>query len=105
MSSYPFYDSFSNKAKDKDLTNKQKTDFIKKINKVDTAGLELIYAIIKVHEIKNSNTLLYNNIPYEGTYENKQLQFDLEKFPNKLKQILNKFITMHLKKMKEDKKK
>jgi len=106
MSGYPFYDSFNNKIKDKDLTEKQKEDFQKKIMKIDDNGKELVYAIIRVHDMINNNESSLFKMPYYGSFNSDNvLQFDLENFPLKLKQILYKFLKLHLKKMREDKKK
>ena len=103
MSDFPFYDSFNTNIKDKDLTPKQKEDFVKKIKKIDQPGKELLYAIIKVHELKNNSELSSFDLPYSSKYDSdNNLEFDLEIFPFKLKQILNKFLTIHLKKMRED---
>lgn len=106
MSGYPFYDSFNTKIKDKDLTPKQKEDFQKKIVKIDLNGREIIYAIIRVHDMLNTTDSSMFKIPYSGCINSDNVvQFDFELFPFKLKQILYKYLKTHLKKMKEDKKK
>jgi len=106
MSGYPFYDSFNQKIKEKDLTKKQKEDFQKKIAKIDENGKEIAYAIIRVHDMINNNESSMFKMPYSGSFNTENaIQFDLEDFPFKLKQILYKFVKAHLKKMKEDKKK
>lgn len=104
MSNYPFYDVLLQNTKDKDLTAKQKKDLLTKISKLDDAGMELLYAIIKVHYIKNNQATSFK-LPYDGSYvEENNVKFDLEKFPFLLKQIINKFVKLHMKKVKEDKK-
>lgn len=105
MSKYPFYDILNQKIKDKDLTHKQKTDLIKKISKLDQDGKELLYAIIKIHSLKTNESFSTFKIPFSGTYNNNSVQFNLENFSYPLKQIIFKFVPMHLKKMREDKKK
>ena len=88
--------------KSKDLTVKQKDDFISKINKIDDSGAELIYTLINVYDSKTDTDNKENVLPYEGVYDNNEVKFDIEKFPLKLKQILYKFITIHCEKMQED---
>jgi len=90
--------------KKRDLTIKQKDDFMSKIKKIDNNGAELVYALIRVYEMengeKNSGTF---KLPYYGKYTNQQdMKFDLEQLPVKLKQILYKFINIHIKKMEEE---
>lgn len=99
---FPFYDSMIKDVKNKDLTMKQKDDFISTINKIDENGYELVYALIRIYEMQheeNSGTFI---IPYSGKYIEKDIQFDLEQFPFKLKQILFKFVSIHIKKMNEE---
>ena len=100
MSQFPLYDIISDGIPDKDLTRPQKKCFMKKIIKMDKDGESLIYTLIRVFHSKNilsPDIGLYNSI-LDGT----NISFDLEKFPNKLKQILYKFIGIHLNKMKEE---
>ena len=44
------------------------------------------------------------NILYGGKYVDNNIVFDLDNIPLKLRQILYKFIKIHVKKMREDKK-
>lgn len=97
--SYPFYDLVNKNIKDKDLTLNQKKKMINKINKFDNNGKELIYAIIKVYEIKNTSKFAVFNLPYSGITVDNNVIFDLEKLPFNLKQMLNKFVNLHYKKI------
>lgn len=102
MSNFPLYDSLSKDILNKDLSIKQKNDFINNVKNIDNTGSELIYALIKVYHIQNideKNTII---LPFEGEYLNNEIKFDLDKLPNKLKQILFKFLQIHTKTMKED---
>lgn len=104
MTDYPFYDVLLKDLKEKDLTHKQKITLISKIDKLDNNGMELIYAIIKVHYLRNNDTSSFK-LPYDGIYvNNESVKFDLEKLPYLLKQIINKFVKLHMQKIKEDKK-
>ena len=103
MSKFPLYDNLSNKIPDKDLTTTQKNKFMKNIDIIDTNARELVYAIIKTYETEHTQQSDIH-IPFQGEYKNNKLTFNLEEFPNPLKQILFKFLNMNIKKIKEDKK-
>jgi hypothetical protein len=104
MSSFPFYDMLSNNIKNKDLTIKQKNEFMTKISHIDEKGTELLYLIIRLYEINNNKDVIESyKLPYSGNYINKtDIQFDLEQFPVILKQMLYKFINIHIKQMEEE---
>lgn len=104
MSQFPLYNSLSLNLPEKDITQSQKNDMIKKISNMDSETHELIYVLIK--SFYNDNTVKNNNIqiPYNGVLEKEKLHFDISYFPNKLKQLLHKFITLHSKKILEDEK-
>ena len=46
MSYFPLYNNLLQELPTKELTQKQKDEFIKNISKIDTNGLELIYSLI-----------------------------------------------------------
>ena len=103
MSKFPLYDSLSKDIENKDLSNAQKCDFIKRIPKIDNNGHDLVYALIRIYQVENEEQNLIFNLPYNGTFIDNDIHFDLEKFPYKLKQILFKFLGIHIDKMKEEK--
>jgi len=109
--SYPFYDLVNKNIKNKDLTKKQKESMIKKITQFDKNGKELLYAIIKVHYIKNSHSSNSLKLPFNGQINDDGVIFKLDDLPFELRQILNKFVNLHFKQnmknrqqMKKDKK-
>lgn len=94
MSTFPLYNVISKDIKNKDLTAKQKIEFIKKIDTMDENSIKLIYALIRAYSLNDGSKFCL--IPYGGNKINQSdISFDLEKFPNKLKQILYKFIDVH----------
>jgi hypothetical protein len=100
---FPFYDSMIKDIKNKDLTMKQKSEFITKIESIDEDGIELVYALIRIYEIRHEENTGTIKLPYEGKYIDKSnIEFDLDLLPNKLKQLLFKFVNIHLKKMEEE---
>lgn len=102
MSNFPIYDNLYKECKNKELTVKQKNEFISKIVNIDCEGAELIYALIRHYELNNDNLATYK-LPYTGKYINNEIVFDLDDLPYKLKQILYKFLNMYINKMNEDK--
>lgn len=104
MSKFPLYDNFLKASNDIDLTVSQKNSFVQKISKIDQHGFELLYAlIIKFHNEHNE----YNStvdLPYNGKYIGNDINYNIESFPFKLKQLLYKFILAHIKKLKDDQK-
>lgn len=102
MSNFPLYNSLLTDLPEKDLTSAQKRDFLKKIPTIDEEGHELTYALIKMHQIKSHDNSLSHNLPYNGKNDGEGFNFDIENFPIDLRQILYKFIKMHIKKMKEE---
>lgn len=99
-SNFPLYDNLSSDVKSNDLTTPQKKKFINNISEMDENGIELIYTLIKFYQNDNNDSV--DLIPYNGTYINNNITFDLDAFPTKLKQILYKFTNMHKKKLKDE---
>lgn len=102
MSEFPLYNSLIQNLSKRDLTVKQKEDFVSKVERIDKIGKELIYALICTHysrcKRKDNGVILYN-----GDITPKSIKFDLSNFPVELRQILYKFIVMHVKSMDEEK--
>jgi len=73
-----------------------------KIKSIDEKGSELIYALIRVFQMENSDDITTFKLPYDGKYSKNDMKFDLNKLPNKLKQILYKFVKLHTETMKEE---
>ena len=101
MSNFPLYISVSTGIVEKDLTATQKADFVKKVNKMDLGGHELVYALIKVYYMENANDSPFT-LPYGGKYIDNDMTFDLDHLPTKLRQIIYKFAKIHVKRMKEE---
>jgi hypothetical protein len=103
MSKFPLFDSLSNDIPDKDLTLSQKGLFIKRMNKIDKNGHDLVYALIKMYQVENNEENTSFKLPYNGTFIENNINFDLDKFPYDLKHILSKFVNVHIDKMIEEK--
>jgi len=103
MSQFPLYTTLIAGLPEKDLTIMQKKDLVKKISTMDLDAHELVYALIKCYYIEHNHgdTL---SIPYKGLLSKDKIEFDLAEMPNKLRQLLHKFINVHKKKLIEDEK-
>jgi hypothetical protein len=101
MSQFPLYTTLSTNLPKKDLTVLQKNELIKKISSMSTEDHELIYMLIKTYYI-NNDTGDSLSIPYNAQLGKDKIDFDLLDFPNGLKQLLFKFVTVHKKKLIED---
>ena len=101
--SFPLYTTLSIDLPKKDLTVAQKNDLVKRVGKLDSETHELVYALVKSYylEHEKGNSL---SIPYKGQLSKDRINFDLLNFPIPLRQLLYRFVTVHMKKLKEDKK-
>ena len=99
MSCFPLYDNLYKNATNKDLTAKQKKNFIKEVDAMDINAKELMYALIKTYFINHNDNS--SDIPYSGQITNKKgsqqdISWDFQSFPKNLRQILNNFLLMNL---------
>lgn len=103
MDNFPLYDTLICDLPSKDLTLKQKKDFLTKIETIDLQGAELVYTLIRAYQIYDLNDNPTVSLPFEGKMlnENSDLEFNISKFPIKLRQLLYKFLHVHFKAMKE----
>jgi hypothetical protein len=107
MNCFPLYDNLLQELPNKELTQRQKQDIIKNILSVNLNGLELIYSLIHFYYIQNEKDSVISELPYNGikvkndnnTYN---VTWDIDLFPTKLKQLLHKFISIHLKSIGEN---
>lgn len=98
---FPLYTSLSKNLPSKDLSAKEKKTLIDNISKLDFEAQEIIFVLIKSYYTDNEKNQKFN-IPYNGQIYNNRIDFDLEKFPIKLKHIIKKFLFLHEKKIAED---
>ena len=97
MTTFPLYDNLINEVKTSvDLKIKEKDEFISIIKNIDDNTAELIYALIRVYQLENNDTNGSTfTLPYDGKFIDTEINFDLNEFPNKLKQMLFKFLKLH----------
>ena len=112
MSNFPLYNSLNKDIQKKDLSVREKQDFMSKIKNINNIGQELIYALIQFYYIENEldDENITDVIPYKGiTSQNEESKSDncnitwiFTNFPIKLRHILYKFILLHTEKMEEE---
>jgi hypothetical protein len=102
MSKFPLYDSLSRDLPKNDLTLPQKRVFIKRIAIIDNNGHDLVYGLIRMYQVEHNEENTSFTLPYNGTFIDSHINFDLDKFPMDLKHILFKFLGVHIEKMKEE---
>lgn len=94
MDCFPLYDTLNSNLPKKDLSVKQKEEFIHKISDADTKAQEILFALICYHAKKTIETL--ECIPYkcdrddDGNYV-----LNLSNIPIPLRHMLYKFIVLH----------
>ena len=89
MSEFPLYDTLTEKLPKKDLTKKQREEFLSLSNTLDSQTTEYIYVLIKTHQQREESQ---GFVPYNGNYQNSDVNFDLSEIPISLKHILLRFL-------------
>ena len=102
MSNFPLYDNLLKDLPLEEMTTKQKDKFMKLVKDIDVNGSELIYALIRVYQLENSEDKSTFKLPYGGKFIKYDMNFDFSELPNQLKHMLLKFIQIHIKTMKEE---
>lgn len=102
MDDFPLYNTLNKDLPKKDLSLKQKKDFINKTEIIDTQGAELVYALIRAYQILNNGETLEEKLPFEGQkLTENNLEFNISKIPIQLRQLLYKFLCLHIKSVRE----
>jgi len=107
MSGFPLYDNLIKDLPKKDLRVKEKEEFIQNIKRINMDGLELVYALILVYAGQNKKENKTVQVPYKGIKEEDDkglhtFSWVYTQFPIKLRHLLSRFVTIHLKKQEEE---
>ena len=104
MSNFPLYDTLSNDIIDnpEDLSTKEKDEFLKMVKQIDSNGYEIIYVLIRVYQLENTEDKSTFKLPFGVKFIKDDIKFDFDELPNKLKHILYKFIHIHNKTLSEE---
>ncbi len=87
---------------ERDLSLLEKKDFMRKITMLDQDAYELVYVLIKCFSFEKETSSDTLSLPFGGKLTEGKIEFDLQKFPKKLRQLLYRFLCLHGKKIKED---
>jgi len=85
-----------------DLSVAEKRECVRNILGCNGQGHELVYALIKAYHTETNNGVGSLTIPYGGKKQRKNLVFDLDELPARLKRIIAEFVGMHVTKMNEE---
>lgn len=97
MSNFPLYDNLYTETDIvDDLSETEKTELLKLIKNIDSLGTEYIYVLIRIYQLENSEDKSTFKLPYGGKYLKNDIKFDLNELPNRLKQMLYKFVKKHV---------
>jgi len=101
---FPLYDTLEKKVtKTSDIKAVEKKECIDMISRLDDNGKEIIIILIFLYYKNNYENNIEEVIPYDGKYIQKNDTIDIEwninKFPTKLKRILYEFLKMHISSM------
>jgi len=105
LHNFNLYNVLSHEATNEKMSNEGKYNMAKTIKKIDVEGCELLYAIIRCYQIeyetvdKNIST----SLPYDGKVLKTCIKWDMDKFPNKLLNMIDVFLKKHVSKMNEEK--
>jgi hypothetical protein len=92
---FTLYNNILKKSKDKKLTIKEKTNFVKLVKQLDSEGKELLYMLIKQHSVICKDPTLFGCTIIETSNINETLTFELSNLPDILSQILYNFLILH----------
>lgn len=99
--------------KDRKLSEKEISNLVSKISKMDKIGTDMIYVFIRLHSLRHSDAKLLD-VPFSGEKVSTKIEnndfvsdvkFDVRNFPPILCRMLDRFTTLHLRKIKEESKK
>lgn len=95
------FNSLKKDVQKETFPNDKRETLLKNIALLDDKGQEMLYVIIKYHQLETKKDA-FEQLPYDGKFVSKNLRFDIEKFPNDLKYMIDKFASMHLSLMEEE---
>ena len=107
MNSFPLYNQIVNNVPTVDLTPAEREFFSENIKNMDELGKELLFVLIYHFYSENKKKSGKNTIPYKGKKETvnddlTNFTWNLQDLPITLRQILVKFMKMHIITMEEE---
>lgn len=98
---FPLFNSLLSSAPEQDLTAAEKKEFATLAGQMDQKGCEYSYVLIKMYAQQREDDYKSYTLPYGGKSSGFDLQYDLEKLPFVLKQMVIRFMRAHSKSMRE----
>ena len=99
--SFPLYDILVKDSPNVDLTIEEKKYIVSTIPLLNDEAHKNIFTIIRLHGLKNSSSKVFD-IPYSGQKINNDIRFTISKLPNIVKQMIYRFVCIHVKTKEED---
>lgn len=102
--SFPLFDTLYADTDDirQPLSYNEKIQLCNDIKELDQEGYDLLYAIIRTYHLQKENGS-YANIPYSPKIHKSGYKFDMTVFPPRLLIMIRQFVTLHMKKLSEEK--
>lgn len=97
MNCFPLYDTLIAKnIPKKDLSMRQKEEFISKISTTDMKGKQITFSLICVHYMKDMEDKKMEYLPYNCSWSSPDnYSWNFADFPIPLRHILYRYIIMH----------
>lgn len=86
---------------DDEMTNKEKMELSEQISKLDKAGHEYIYAIIRNYQLEFDKDD-YEELPYKVRVKKNGYKWEMDKLPKRLLKMVRQFVQLHLQKIQEE---
>jgi len=95
MQDFALYNTLNKDLPSKDLTAASKAELVKSISTLSENAIELVYALIKYHNMNDKkNSDMYNQTRQNVRNATADLSWNLNDFPIKLRNILFRFVQL-----------
>jgi hypothetical protein len=101
MSNTSIFEIITGKVQSRDLTKKQKAEFVKNVGSFSHEEISILYALITIYKIQYEGDLNQlvdadsHKHPYNGQSDGSSgVVFDIDEFPIKLKHAIYKFMNI-----------
>ena len=97
----PLYQNLKSDLPHDDISQSDKEYLNTKIKELDKGGMEILYILIRMYELETTKSMA--DLPYGAKLLPKaELKIALDSFPNQLKQLVYKFVQLHIEKTNVD---
>ena len=100
---FPLFSTiFQETENDNELSVSQCSELCEKIKNLDKEGNEILFALIRHYQLEIEDGS-FNEMPFQCKQNKSGYKMNMSKFPNRLVNIINYFVTLHLNKLHEEK--